>query len=108
VTDKERDRLIEAGEELKLQRTREKCVRAVVEVKGREWAPGRFMRDRYFIVNIPKSEIAQNAWENAARYIDNRTCYPMFFELAMGGKYEVARVCHFIRDGSEDIEEIGQ
>lgn len=103
MTDKDRDRLIEAAEELKIQRARETCRRAVVLLQG---APGRWMKDRYFIINIPKDVLGDRAmWDNANKYLDSRARFPLFFEMALSLKYLSARVVHFI--GDEEIEEIG-
>ncbi len=106
MNDKDRDRLIEAAEELKAQRTRETCRRVVVYLKGREYNPGRYMRDRYFVVNIPKDSLGDSIWENANYYINTRERFPIFWEMMMGGKYESARAVHFLGDGREEIEDI--
>jgi len=68
MTNKERDQLIEAAEELKIQRTKENSVRAVVLLQGVERGPGLRMRDRYFIINIPKDVIITAPWDSANRW----------------------------------------
>lgn len=105
MTEEERDRLIEAAEELKKQRTKETCKRGIVMLKGNEWAPGRWTRDRYFIVNIPKVDLGRDVWGDADRYVNNSRRFPLFSEMTNSGKYERSHVCHFV--GEEEIEEIG-
>ncbi len=107
MTPEERDRLIAAAEELKRQRTRETCLRVIVNFQGREWAPGRLMRSRYFLVNVPKNwGDFPNNFERAREYVCGATRFPQFYEMVVGGKYESAHVSRILSDEDGDCEEI--
>src|SRR5258707_12794687 len=93
------------GEQLKIERAKETCRRAGVCLQGREWAPGRMMRGRYFIINIPNARLGSGPgfWPSANKYIDSKERFPLFWDMAMSLKYNAPRVCHFI--GDSEIEE---
>jgi hypothetical protein len=98
MTDQERDRLIEAAEELKRQRTLETHYRAVLSFAGKEWAPGRFRRSRYFIVSVPKNWGGlTDKFEQTRNYVDNSERFPLLYELVVGGSQQpfvVSRILH--------------
>lgn len=107
MTPEERDRLIEAAEELKNQRTAETCLRTVVMFRGKEWAPGRFMKSRYFIVNVPKGwNDISNMYDRAQNYISSQHRFPLFHELSVNGKYEPTCVTAILVDSFTDTMEI--
>lgn len=107
MTPADRDRLIAAAEELKRQRTRETCLRVVVVFHGKEWAPGRIMCSRYFLVNVPKDwGDFPNDFERAQEYVCNATRFPQFHEMVMSLRYKPAHVSRVLSDEDGDCEEI--
>lgn len=107
MTPEDRDRLIEAAEELKRQRARETCLRVVVTFQGREWAPRRSMRSRYFLVNVPKDwGDFTNPFERANNYVTNSWRFPLFYEMVMSDRYESAHVSQILSDEDGDCVEI--
>lgn len=107
MTPEERDRLIEAADELKRQRTLETCLRAVVLFQGREWAPGRTLRSRYFIVNVPKGwGDYVNPFESVRHYVSSADRFPQFHEMVMSLRYDAVHVCRILADDDGDCTEI--
>ena len=108
MTPEDRDRLIEAGEELKRQRTLETCLRTIVMFQGREWAPGCLMKSRYFIVNVPKDWAGiDNPFDRAQHYINSPHRFPLFYEMhTEWGRFDSARVTAVLPDLGDDAVEI--
>lgn len=107
LTEQERDRMIEAGEELKRQRMAETHYRVVLSFAGREWAPGRLLRTRYFLVSVPKNwGEFPDKFAQARHYIDNQVRFPQLYELTISGNYESFSVCRVLHGDEGDCAEI--
>lgn len=107
LTDQERDRMIEAGEELKRQRMAETHYRVVLSFVGKEWAPGRMRRSRYFIVSVPKNwGEFPDKFAQARNYIDSSVRFPQLYELTLSGHYETFSVSRVLHGDEGDCVEI--
>ena len=107
LSPEDRDRLIEAAEVLKRQRTLETTTQVIVALEGREWAPGRSNRTRYFIVRVPKNwGDFDSPFDRAKSYVDHEGRFPLFYEMARSLRYDPVRVCRILSDSDGDGTEI--
>lgn len=98
LTPEEIDRFIATAEELKLRRMHEDTFQAVISFAGREWAPGRYRRSRYFLVRIPKKwGQFSSKFDQVRDYLNSMDRFPLLYELSVSGHYEpfgVSRILH--------------
>lgn len=106
MTPEEVDALIAKAEELKTARMRETHFRAVVLMVG-SLSRNPKLRDRYFIVNVPKDFGEERSRINNARnYVHSKERFPLLYEMVVSGNYDSPSITTILYDSTEPLIEI--